>query len=501
MEDTALSKQYYWDSIDEQPELVCRFATSGALNFVNDSFCRYFNKERGDLIGSNFISQLFERNSESFDPGQDRQKLEEAIDSLTCKNCIATCEHRFLAFNGEIRWVQWTVQPLMDSSGNARSFQAIGRDTTLIRRSEDELRRSEEKYRSLVLHMPDIVWTTDDKMRKVFISDNVIEVCGYTPEEEYRMGMWTSWFDRVHPDDAENAKAAFAALINGEKHYNVEYRFKRKDGKWIWLHDRAVTTYEKNGTRYVDGLLSDITERKQAQIEKIRVIQRAQLNSRLASIGKMASGIAHEINSPLASIIGLSDLIMREDLPPDIRENIEIINDAAHRVINITDRLLTFARQKKPERENVNINEIITKTLALRAYELKNSNIKITTKLDPDLPSTIADGNKLQQVFLNIIINAETEMKLSGCGGHLSIKTTLVGNAIRVAFKDNGPGIAKKNLEKIFEPFFTTRDVGQGTGLGLSICHSIVSEHNGRIYARSRAGNGATFVVEIPVTC
>ena len=494
------SEEHYRNIIDDQLELVCRFLPDRTLTFINESFCHYFDKKREDLIGHSLINQLFGHGFVSFVLTDDRRRIEDTIDSLSRQNHVTTCEHRFLVVSGEIRWVQWTLLPIVDKVGNPIEFQAVGRDTTVIKQAEEELRRSEEKYRLLVLHMPDIVWTTDDKMRIVYISDNVTEVCGYTPEEEYKMGEWMSWYERVHPDDVENAKAAFAALIKGEKHYDVEYRFRRKDGKWIWLHDRAVTTYEKDGTRYRDGLLSDITERKQAQTEKIHIIQKAQLNSRLASIGKMASGIAHEINSPLASVIGLTDLIMRTDLPQDVREHVEIINDASQRVISITDGLLTFARQKKAERKYVNINEIIVKTLALRAYELENGNIKVTTQLDTCLPSITADGGQLQQVFLNIIINAETEMKLTSGKGHLSIKTETVDGTIRIFFKDNGQGIAKKNQEKIFEPFFTTRDVGQGTGLGLSVCHGIITEHNGRIYAKSQVGKGATFVVELPMT-
>ena len=161
--------------------------------------------------------------------------------------------------------------------------------------------------------------------------------------------------------------------------------------------------------------------------------------------------------------------------------------------------MLTFARQHKPERTPVNINDIIEITLALRAYEMESSNIKVTTQLASDMPLTFADTNQLQQVFLNIILNAEMEMNLAHSGGNLTIKTERIDNTIRVSFKDDGPGIPKKNLAKLFDPFFTTRDPDKGTGLGLSICYSIVTRHGGKIYARSRLGKGATFFVELPV--
>jgi CheY-like chemotaxis protein len=161
--------------------------------------------------------------------------------------------------------------------------------------------------------------------------------------------------------------------------------------------------------------------------------------------------------------------------------------------------MLTFARQHKPERTSVNINDIIETTLAMRAYEMESSNIKVTTELSTDIPLTFVDAGQLQQVFLNIILNAETEMILAHNGGNLTIRTERIGNTIRASFRDDGPGIPKENLDRIFDPFFTTREVGKGAGLGLSVCHGIVTQHGGKIYARSRLGKGATFFVELPV--
>jgi CheY-like chemotaxis protein len=233
--------------------------------------------------------------------------------------------------------------------------------------------------------------------------------------------------------------------------------------------------------------------------ERRQLEQKAQLANRLASVGEMASGIAHEINNPLTGVIGYAQLLLQEDLPENIRKDLETINDGAQRVANVIQRLLAFARQYKPQRTYVNINDVIATTLDLRGYHLETSNIKVSMQLAPDLPVTIADAGQLQQVFLNLIVNAETEMKLARGSGRLSIKTQQIENNIRISFKDDGPGIAEENLERIFNPFFTTRQVGQGTGLGLSVCYGIVSEHGGRIYAESKPGKGATFIVELPI--
>ena len=213
----------------------------------------------------------------------------------------------------------------------------------------------------------------------------------------------------------------------------------------------------------------------------------------------MASGIAHEINNPLTGVIGYAQLLMGRDIPGDIKNDVKAIHDGAQRVAGIVKRLLTFARQQKPQRDYVSINELIETTLAFRTYELETNNIKVSTYFAPELPATIADGAQLQQVFLNLIVNAETEMKLAHGKGKLSIRTEAIDNTVRISFKDNGPGIAKENMARLFDPFFTAREVGQGTGLGLSVCHGIIAEHNGQIYVESKRGQGATFIVELPI--
>jgi len=242
-------------------------------------------------------------------------------------------------------------------------------------------------------------------------------------------------------------------------------------------------------------------ERKRMEAEKGEIERKAQLASRLASIGELASGAAHEINNPLTGVIGCAQLLLaRKGIPEDIRQDVEIINEGAQRVANIVKKLLVFARQTRPEQRYVNINELIRNTLDLQAYALAATNIKVSLQLARDLPMTIADPGQLQQVFLNLIMNAETAMKLAHDKGKLVIKTEHVDNIIRISFKDNGPGIAKENLESIFNPFFTTREVGEGTGLGLSICYGIIKEHGGRIWVESEPGKGATLIIELPVT-
>jgi CheY-like chemotaxis protein len=246
--------------------------------------------------------------------------------------------------------------------------------------------------------------------------------------------------------------------------------------------------------------MNDITEHKRAEDEKRQLEQKAQLVSRLAFVGELASGVAHEINNPLTGVIGYAQLLMdREDVPSDIRSDLAAINDGAQRVAGIVKRLLTFSRQTKPERKLVDINELIESTLILRAYHFRVNDIEVVTRLATDVLETVADPGQIQQVLLNLIVNAETEMKLAHGKGKLTITTEKSHNTIKICCQDDGPGIKPEVMDKIFNPFFTTREVGEGTGLGLSICHGIVTEHRGRIWAESEPGKGATFIMELPV--
>ncbi len=235
----------------------------------------------------------------------------------------------------------------------------------------------------------------------------------------------------------------------------------------------------------------DITERKRMQ-------EKLMLTDRLASIGELASGVAHELNNPLTSVIGFSHLLMDKDLPVDIKEDLKIINREAQRTADVVRNLLTFARRHQPSKQPVKVNNILNKMLELRTYEQKVNNIKVI-KHFADLPDIMADYFQLQQVFLNIIINAEYFMIEAHGKGTLTIVTEKVVNAVRVTLADDGPGMPGETIGHIFSPFFTTKPVGKGTGLGLSICHGIITTHGGRIWAESQPGKGATFFMELPI--
>ena len=237
---------------------------------------------------------------------------------------------------------------------------------------------------------------------------------------------------------------------------------------------------------------SEITELKKTQTQLI-------IRDRLASIGELVSGVAHELNNPMTGIIGLSDLLLAQDVSDDVREDLELINKEAKRTADIVKGLLTFARKQTTEKQPVDINKVIQAVLDLRAYEQKLNNIEVNTHFPADLPEIMANASQLRQVFLNLVVNAEQAMLEAHNKGILTVTTEQVGDTVRASLADDGPGIPQENLGHLFDPFFTTKKEGKGTGLGLSISYGIITEHGGLINAENNNNGGATFTVQLPI--
>ncbi|HKD01253.1 MAG TPA: ATP-binding protein, partial [Terriglobales bacterium] len=219
---------------------------------------------------------------------------------------------------------------------------------------------------------------------------------------------------------------------------------------------------------------------------------------KMAAVGQLVSGVAHEVNNPLTAILGFADLLMENpEMPEGARKDLRVILQEAQRTKQIVQNLLSFARQMPPERSALQLNSILRRTIQLRSYDLNSHGVEVIEHLDEGLPDVMGDAHQLQQVFLNILNNAHDAVHEVGRPARIEIMSTKCGDAVEVSFSDNGKGIS--HPDKIFDPFFTTKEVGKGTGLGLSICYGIVKEHGGEILCHNNiAGQGATFIVRLP---
>ncbi len=324
--------------------------------------------------------------------------------------------------------------------------------------------------------------------RFVFVNPQFQRYTGYSRDELLEMDPMTL----VHPEDREKVRSHAIEMLKGISDVPYEFRYITKDGENRWSMETTTSIIYKR-QRVTLGNFMDITERKRVQEQLV-------VTDRLASIGELSSGIAHEINNPLTGVIGFSDLLMSKDIPENIREDLQVINSEARRTASIVKNLLIFARGHPEEKQSANVNKVIQEVLNLRAYEQKVHNITADTELADDIPDILVDALQLQQVFLNIVINAEYFMSKTNGGGRLKIKTERNGSTITATFSDNGPGISPDDKSRLFDPFFTTKEVGEGTGLGLSICHGIITKHEGKISVVSEPGKGATFIIELPIT-
>jgi len=363
--------------------------------------------------------------------------------------------------------------------------------------AEETLRESKERYRNLFESVSDGIIAID-KYGNIFdVNRKVEEIFDYQRDE--MIGTSFNEISIFDSKDRQRLLDKFSEAIEGKVIPEIELEITRKDGSKAFVEANTTLIKKDNGIEGTVAIIRDITERKQAEGREKQLEQELNLASRLASIGQLAAGVAHEINNPLTGVIGFSHLMLSRDIPNDMKQDLQVIHSEAQRVARIVENLLIFARQHKTGREYVAVNDITTRVLELRAYEMKVNNIEVETQLDPDLPLTTANAGQLQQVFLNIVLNAEYFMTKAHNKGKLLVKTERIDGKIRASFIDDGAGISPENLDKIFNPFFTTKEVGKGTGLGLSICHGIITQHKGRIYAQSESGKGATFVIELPI--
>jgi two-component system NtrC family sensor kinase len=248
-----------------------------------------------------------------------------------------------------------------------------------------------------------------------------------------------------------------------------------------------------------ENLQQSRTELEQA-VQTLKGTQAQLIQSeKLSAVGEFVAGVAHELNNPLAAVMGFSEILKDADVDVKYRRYLEMIFKSAQRCQKIVRSLLSFARRHQPERTPVSVNTLVETVLEIVSYQLRTNNIEVITQFDPALPVVLVDDHQIQQVLLNVINNARQAMEEHRPDGCIKIITEASDENVRIVIHDNGPGIPEENLRRIFDPFFTTKEVGKGTGLGLSLCYGIIKEHGGTITPLNRHGEGATFIIELPV--
>ena len=277
-------------------------------------------------------------------------------------------------------------------------------------------------------------------------------------------------------------------------------RLRRADRSLVWIevtaHAEAITEDDVR----VEALMRDVSERKRLEDQARDLYHQLLQAEKLAALGQTISGVAHELNNPLATILTWAERLSQRPVDEQTRRGLDAILSESERAAKIVRNLLTFARKRHTTRAMVDLNQVVRETLALRRYEQRLSNISILEALASGLPHVFADPHQIQQVLLNLIINAEQAMLGASGRGTLIIRTwhDLQRDAVVLEVHDDGPGVPEDVQPRIFDPFFTTKEVGKGTGLGLTVAYAIVQEHGGRITVKSASEGGASFCVELP---
>ncbi|MFA5629381.1 MAG: PAS domain S-box protein [Dehalococcoidales bacterium] len=393
----------------------------------------------------------------------------------------------------DYRWVVAGSRPRF-RNGEKRPYQAYATftDITQIKKIERDLIKSEEKLRQSI-NSWEATFNSIESVICLLDLDGTIINCNKA------MNKLTGKTDKEIEGKKCYEVMQFASeLTKSCPHFRSVKSGRRESGEFEidnkWYYVAADPMFDSKGQ--VVGsvhIMEDITERK-------KMAEKMVLTDRLASIGELSSGITHELNNPLTSVVGLTQLMLeKENIAPDLLKDLQMINSEAQRAARIVKNLLVFARKHENEMHPASVENILEKVLELREYEQKVHNINVIRDYAPDLPYVSMDWFQIQQVFLNIVVNAEFAMSEANGGGTLTIKTEMVEGMVKISFIDNGRGIDPENIKHLFDPFFTTKVVGRGTGLGLSISHGIISQHHGNIYVKSKLGEGSVFTVELPL--
>jgi PAS domain S-box-containing protein len=384
-----------------------------------------------------------------------------------------------------------TAAAVRDNSGSVVRYQGAVMDITERREMERRLHQQQEFARRLVDNFPDLILVLDIAAHYTFVSPRCKEVLGYDLEETHDMELG----GRTHPEDLPALMSLYSDIVAGKQTFaSMEVRVRHKLGEWRRIRFNFSPLGDEKGQ--IEGVVlsgRDVTDLKRLEEQLIQA-------EKLAAMGQMLAGVAHELNNPLTAILGVTELLReREGTDEPTKRQLDLTHRQARRAARIVQNLLEFSRPASPQKKMLDFNSLLERTLQLHEHSLRRSNIEVDFHPQAGLPGVIGDANQLIQVFLNLVTNAEQAIREVRDTGRIQIRLSSSANRITVTVQDDGVGIRPEALPRLFDPFYTTKRPGGGTGLGLSICMSIIREHGGNIEAETLPAGGAAFTVYLPI--
>jgi len=462
--DRREAERRYRELFDNIQEGVFFCTPSGQFIEVNDALVRMLGyQNRGELLNANLFEQLCLR------PDLRRRCVRAAEEGGMLRN------HEEVLLRRDGAWIH-TLQNILivrDTAGRVIQYRGLMLDITEQKSFQAQLQRERDFNKNILNNTRSMILVLDTAglisyaNRRCFETGHrEIELVGH-PLSEF-----------IVPSRRKSLAEVLRGALRGVPIENIELPFIRGDGTTGQFSISLSPMRDEQGN--INSIVVVMTDVTDAAVLQAKLMH----TEKMAAVGQLVSGVAHEVNNPLAAILGFTDLLLENaEVPESAKDELRVILQEAQRTKVIIQSLLSFARQKPEQREALQINAVLRQTLKLRAYDFSNHGVEV---------------HQLQQVFLNIVNNAYDAVQETGRPGRIEIKTSHANGQVEIRFRDTGPGI--EDVDRIFEPFFTTKEVGKGTGLGLSICYGIVRAHLGDIFCENNSGGeGSTFIVRLPV--
>ncbi|MCP3942342.1 MAG: PAS domain S-box protein [Desulfobacteraceae bacterium] len=493
------SENRYRSLIENQTELVCRVSVNGVFTFVNQPYCDFFNKSKGELLGKKWHPPSVDENLGN---------IEEKLGTLSPSNPSVVIENRVYSGVGRIHWMQFVNRGVFDGAGNLEEVQSVGRDITeskeflaRINRQNISLRENEEKYRILFQSASDAVFLVDvATMDLLDANEAAVKLYGYGYEELLQMKAVDL------SAEVKKTKAVFRKTFP----HSIPIRYHRKKGGQVFPVEIKANYFDLNNRKLNISNIRDITERIEGEQQKQTLESQLRQSQKMESVGRLAGGVAHDYNNALSVIMGFTKLVMdKMDRADPFYEDLNEVITAAESAASITRQLLAFAREQPILPTVFDLNGAVENLLKMLRH-LIGEDIDLVWS-----PASISlfiemDTSQIDQILVNLCINARDAIQ--GVGRIIIETCSIVfdkaycedhpgfvpGEFVMLALGDNGCGIDKALLDNIFEPFFTTKGVEKGTGLGLSMVYGIIKQNNGFINVYSELGKGTSIKIYLP---